>query len=118
MFFVLAKIIGFFALPSNILMSLGLIGIMLMATRFARAGRRLVVAALALIAIAGLSPLGNALILPLEERFPPWDASRGAPDGIVVLGGAITLDVSAARGAVALNEAAERITVAAELARR
>ena len=54
----------------------------------------------------------------MEQRFPPWDASRGAPDGIVVLGGAITLDVSAARGAVALNEAAERITVAVELARR
>ena len=35
-----------------------------------------------------------------------------------MLGGAITVDVSAARGAVALNEAAERITVAAELARR
>ena len=45
-------------------------------------------------------------------------ASRGAPDGIVILGGAITEDVSAARGAVALNEAAERLTVGAELARR
>ena len=35
-----------------------------------------------------------------------------------MLGGAITPDVSAARGAVALNEAAERITATAELARR
>ena len=34
------------------------------------------------------------------------------------LGGAISPDVSAARGSVALNEAAERITAAAELARR
>ena len=41
MFFVLAKILGFFALPSNILISLGLLGALLMATRFARAGRRL-----------------------------------------------------------------------------
>ena len=44
MFFVLAKILGFFALPSNLLISLGLLGIVLMATRFARAGRRLAVA--------------------------------------------------------------------------
>ena len=66
----------------------------------------------------GLSPIGNALIIPLEERFPPWDAARGAPDGIIVLGGAISPDVSAARDEVALNEAAERLTVAAELARR
>ena len=71
-----------------------------------------------LLALAGLSPLGNALILPLEERFPPWDASRGAPDGIVVLGGAISPDVSVRAEQSALNEAAERITVAAELARR
>ena len=27
----------------------------------------------------------------LEDRFPRWDPSHGAPDGIVVLGGAIAL---------------------------
>jgi uncharacterized SAM-binding protein YcdF (DUF218 family) len=118
MFFVLAKIVGFFALPSNILISLGLLGILLMATRYARVGRRLAVSSLVLIAIAGFSPLGNALILPLEERFPPWDASRGAPAGIICLGGALDTVVSPERGEVALNEAAERMTAIAELARR
>jgi uncharacterized SAM-binding protein YcdF (DUF218 family) len=118
MFFLLAKTLGFFALPSNLLISLGLIGLVLMATRFARAGRRLAVAVLILLAIAGLSPLGNALILPLEERFPPWDSARGAPTGIISLGGAFDTVVSAARGEVALNEAAERLTVMAELVRR
>jgi uncharacterized SAM-binding protein YcdF (DUF218 family) len=118
MFFVLAKILGFFALPSNLLISLGLLGVVLMATRHARAGRRLVVASLVLIAIAGWSPLGNALILPLEERFPPWDASRGAPTGIISLGGALDTVVSPVRGEVALNEAAERLTAMAELVRR
>jgi uncharacterized SAM-binding protein YcdF (DUF218 family) len=122
MFFVLAKILGFFALPSNILISIGLIGVVLMATRFARAGRRLAVAALLLLAIAGLSPLGNAIILPLEERFPAWDASRdasrGGPTGIISLGGALDTVVSTTRGEVALNEAAERMTAIAELARR
>jgi uncharacterized SAM-binding protein YcdF (DUF218 family) len=118
MFFVLAKIFGFFALPSNLLISLGLLGIILMATRFARAGRRLAVVSLVLIAIAGFSPLGNALILPLEERFPPWDSSRGAPTGIICLGGALDTVVSPERGEVALNEAAERMTALAELARR
>src|SRR5436853_5862569 len=118
MFFVLAKILGFFALPSNILISLGILGVLLMATRFARAGRRLAVVALVLLVIAGWSPLGNALILPLEERFPPWDASRGAPAGIICLGGAVDTVVSPARGEVALNEAAERLTAMAELVRR
>jgi len=118
MFFVLAKILGFFALPSNLLISLGLLGIVLMATRYARAGRKLAVASLVLIAIAGWSPLGNALILPLEERFPPWDATRGAPTGIISLGGAFDTVVSPARGEIALNEAAERLTAIAELVRR
>src|SRR6266850_439995 len=51
-------------------------------------------------------------------RFPPWDASRGAPVGIVVLGGAIGPDISAARGTPDLNESAERLTAVADLARR
>jgi uncharacterized SAM-binding protein YcdF (DUF218 family) len=118
MFFTLSKILGLFAIPSNLLIAIGLVGLILLCTRFTRLASWLIVTSLVLIAVAGLSPLGNALVLPLEQRFPPWDASRGAPDGIVVLGGAISPDVSASRGAVALNEAAERIVAAAELARR
>ena len=118
MFFVLSKIFGFFALPSNCLIAVGLVGLVLLSTRFTRFASWLIVTSLVLIALAGLSPLGNALILPLEQRFPPWDDGRGPPDGIVVLGGSISPGVSAARGAVALDETAERLTVAAELARR
>jgi len=117
-FFVLSKILGFFALPSNILISIGIAGVLLLFTRFTRLATWLVVTSLILLAVAGLSPLGNVLILPLEQRFPPWDASRGPPDGVVVLGGVITPDVSVARGDVALNESAERITAAVELALR
>jgi uncharacterized SAM-binding protein YcdF (DUF218 family) len=118
MFFPLSKILGFFAIPSNLVVSIGILGLLLLPTRFARAGRALAFASLIVLAILGLSPAGNALIIPLEERFPRWDATRGAPDGIIVLGGAISPDVSAARNEVALNEAAERLTVVAELARR
>ena len=118
MFFPLSKILGFFAIPSNVVISIGVLGLLLLPTRLARAGRALAFASLIVLAILGLSPAGNALIIPLEERFPRWDATRGAPDGIIVLGGAISPDVSAAHDDVALNEAAERLTVAAELARR
>jgi len=118
MFFIISKLLGFFALPSNVLITVGLAGVLLLLTPFRRLASWLVVTSLVLIAVAGLSPLGNALILPLEQRFPPWDASRGPPDGMIVLGGVVSPEVSAARGATALNEAAERITVTAELARR
>jgi uncharacterized SAM-binding protein YcdF (DUF218 family) len=118
MFFYLSKILGFFAVPSNFIIMVGIVGTLLLRTRFARMGWRLAIGSLILLAVVGLSPVGNALILPLEQRFPPWDSSRGAPDGIVILGGAVTPDVALARNDVALNEAAERMTAAVELARR
>jgi uncharacterized SAM-binding protein YcdF (DUF218 family) len=118
MFFILSKVLGFFAAPSDLLIAFGLLGVVLLATRWARLGKYLMVASLLALAVIGLSPLGNALIIPLEQRFPPWDDTRGPPDGIVVLGGAITPDVSAARNDIALNEAAERVTATVALARR
>ena len=116
-FFILSKVLGFFALPSNVLMAIGLLGLVLLCTRFRRLASWLVVTSLALMAFVGMSPLGNVLLVPLEQRFPPCDASRAPPTGIIVLGGGISPELSLARGAVALNDAAERITVAVELAR-
>jgi uncharacterized SAM-binding protein YcdF (DUF218 family) len=116
-FFLLSKIAGFFALPSNLILAIGLLGIVLLPTRRARAGRALTVIAILMFGVLGLSPAGNMLIEPLEDRFPRWDAARGAPDGIVVLGGAVDPDFVPARGRPDFNEAAERVVVMAELAR-
>jgi uncharacterized SAM-binding protein YcdF (DUF218 family) len=120
MFFYLSKILGFFSLPSNFILAIGFIGALLLATRFARFGKKLVVASLILIAVVGLGPVGNILILPLEQRFPNWNWNemRVAPDGIVVLGGAIGPELSLMRGEVSVNESAERVTAVAALARR
>ena len=118
MFFVASKLLGFFALPSNDILAAGLIGLALIPTRFVRIGRRLVSASIILFLAFGLLPLSKMLVAPLEERFPPWDASGGAPDGIVVLGGAIEPEITPFHRASELNEAAERITVIAELARK
>jgi uncharacterized SAM-binding protein YcdF (DUF218 family) len=118
MFFFLSKFFAFFTKPSNLLFLLAIIGLVLMLTRYARAGRRLLVVSVILLLVFGISPLGRQLVLVLEGRFPPWDPSRGAPDGIVVLGGAIGPEISAARGEIALSGAAERMTSVADLARR
>jgi uncharacterized SAM-binding protein YcdF (DUF218 family) len=118
MFFVASKLLGFLAAPSNLILLLGFVGLVLTMTRWRRAGVCTMAAALLLLALAGYSPLANVLIEPLEDRFPPWDASRGAPDGIIVLGGSINPEVSFYRHEPQLNESAERITAAAELARR
>jgi uncharacterized SAM-binding protein YcdF (DUF218 family) len=118
MFFLLSKTLAYIAVPSNLLVMIGLAGIALLFTRFVRAGRRLLVASVILIAAVGVLPVGNALFLPLEERFPPWNPARGTPTGIIVIGGAINSDRSAARGRVSLNESAERVTEVVGLALR
>src|SRR5258707_12595213 len=105
-------------LPTNFLIGLGLFGAILLATRWASLGRKLMVASAVLLAICGFSPLGRLLLYPLESRFPPWDAARGAPDGIIVVGGSIDVDLSAAHGVAVTNGGADRLTAAAALANR
>jgi uncharacterized SAM-binding protein YcdF (DUF218 family) len=118
LFFVLSKTLGIMLLPTNFLIGVGLVGAILLATRFASFGRKLVIASAAWLAICGFSPLGNWLLYPLESRFPPWDAARGGPDGIVVLGASIDVDLSAAHGTAVTRSAPDRIIAAAALARR
>jgi len=117
MFFVLSKTAGFLFLPSNFLFAIGLIGLVLLATRWRRCGCRLMAASLVLLGIAGFLPVGDVLIHTLENRFPPWDAARGAPDGVIVLGGAINPRLSRAYGKTQLSGNAERVTIIPKLAR-
>ena len=118
LFFTLSKTIGVALLPTNLLILLGVAGVILLATRFVALGRKLMEVSIVLLAICAFTPLGNLLVYPLESRFPPWDASRGAPDGIIVLGGPVDADLSAAHGTPVVRNAADRMFAAAELARR
>jgi uncharacterized SAM-binding protein YcdF (DUF218 family) len=118
LFFTLSKTIGIMLIPTNFLIGLGLLGAVLMCTRFASLGRKLAIASILLLAICAFSPLGNWLLYPLESRFPPWDPARGAPDGIIVLGGSIDAELSAAHGRTVVGNAADRIIAAAALARQ
>ena len=118
MFFVISKTLGIMLMPTNLMIELGVIGVILLATRFRRLGRRLMIVSLVLLAICAWSPLGKLLIYPLETRFPAWDASKGAPDGIIVLGGPLDADISAAHGRAVISAAGDRIVSAAMLAHR
>jgi uncharacterized SAM-binding protein YcdF (DUF218 family) len=118
LFFVLSKTLGLMLLPTNLLVGVGILGTILLATRFASLGRKLLVVSVILLAICGFSPLGKLLLYPLESRFPPWDAARGAPDGMIVLGGSIEADLSAAHGVAVTSGGADRVIAAAALANR
>lgn len=118
MFFVLSKVLGFFAVPSNFLVLLALAGVGFLIVGWRRSGVWLTACSIVLIALLGLSPLSTMLLLPLTERFPAWDARRGTPDGIIILGGAIDADTSRARDTIELDSAGERVVAMLLLARR
>lgn len=117
MFFVLSKILGFFIHPSNTIAVICAVGAVLLLTRWRRAGGRVLGVGVILLLIVGYSPLSSVLLLSLSERFPPWRFEGRAPDGIIVLGGAINSEVSAVRNALEINSSAERVVAALELAR-
>ena len=118
MFFVASKTFGLLALPTNFMIVLGLIGAILAATRFVRLGRSLMMVAIVLLAVVGFTPFGNLVLAPLDDRFPAWDACKGAPDGIVVLGGPIDPDLPLVHGMPVTLGGADRLIQAAALARR
>jgi len=118
LFFILSKTLGAMLLPTNFLIGVGVVGAILLLTRFASLGRKLVISSVLLLVVCGLSPLGTLLLYPLEQRFPSWDAGRGAPDGIIVLGASIEADLSAAHGTPVVRGAPDRIISAAALALR
>jgi uncharacterized SAM-binding protein YcdF (DUF218 family) len=119
LFFYVSKIAWFFATPSNLLASLVLAGLALSLWRRARrVGIGVAIVATVTLFIAGLSPLASLLILPLEERFPAFQDDGRPVDGVIILGGSVQSDETAARGQLVVNEAAERFIAALDLGRR
>lgn len=119
MFYYVSKIAWFFATPSNLLISLILLGLILSFwTRTRQVG--LGVALFFTLATIGLGllPVANYILLPLEERFPPYKDVGRPVDGIILLGGAVEASESAARGSIVANESSERVLETIRLARR
>jgi uncharacterized SAM-binding protein YcdF (DUF218 family) len=118
MFFIASKIFWFVAEPVSLAIVVGVLGILLGLTRFARTGRALMAGAIIALAAGLLTPLGALLLRPLEERFPQPPADIPAPVGIIILGGAVDTEKSEARGQVSLTADAARMTTGIALARR
>jgi uncharacterized SAM-binding protein YcdF (DUF218 family) len=119
MIFILSKVVNFFALPSNALMMLCVLGlVLLLVTSFRRTATWLLTIGLGLYLLFGLSPVPNLLVLPLTERFPAWKPDGRPPDGIVVLGGAINAEATVARGSLEMDQSGERILTMLKLARQ
>jgi uncharacterized SAM-binding protein YcdF (DUF218 family) len=118
-FYYVSKIAWFFTTPSNLLLSLILLGLLLsLFKRLRRFGIGLsLVFTLATIAL-GLLPIASYILLPLEERFPAFQDDGRPIDGIILLGGSVEASDSQARGSIVANESAERVLDTIQLAHR
>lgn len=120
MFYTLSKVLTFLLQPSSALWLALAAGFFLREwrPRWRRTGFVVSLISLVALFIAGLSPVSNALLLPLEDRFPAGQVNsvKKPVTGIIVLGGAEDGWVSSGRGGLAVNEAAERITETVRLA--
>jgi uncharacterized SAM-binding protein YcdF (DUF218 family) len=116
-FFVVSKIFWMVATPVILLLIVALAALMMSVARPARAWRFVSLAAVLLLTALAETPAGLLMISPLENRFPQPPADLPPPDGIIVLGGALRGDESAARGQAVFSEG-ERVVEAAILARR
>src|SRR3954452_25571168 len=118
MFFVTSKIAGFLITPTHLAVGLVALGLILLWTRWRRAGRVIAtLGGLLLFALAFL-PLSAIFVAPLENRFPLPRGDLLPPAGIIVLGGATDERIEEARGEVTFTDAWERLTTGATLARR
>lgn len=117
MIYIVSKIFDLIFCPSALLLLCSVLGGWLTLRRAESLwGRRLLVVGVGgLMAFATL-PLGEWMMQPLEERFPP--AQLDHVDGIIVLGGAPAVGRSVNRGMPLMGDTADRMTSFVALARR
>jgi uncharacterized SAM-binding protein YcdF (DUF218 family) len=118
MLFFLSNTLGFITVPSNALMLVCWVGGLMMTISVSRRwGRWALAMGLVLLGVCSYLPVGSALLLPLEQRFPHGSSAGQQPSGIIVLGG-IDPEVSTFRDTVELTAAGDRIVAVAQLARQ
>jgi uncharacterized SAM-binding protein YcdF (DUF218 family) len=118
MFFYLSKIFWFFADPGNVLLIALCLGAALVFRRRDKLGRRLLALAAGMSLFIAVVPIGQNLLIVLENRFP---VARNLPDkvdGIIVLGGILNEVITKSRGQISIGGAIERLTEFAALSKK
>jgi uncharacterized SAM-binding protein YcdF (DUF218 family) len=111
MLFVLSKIGWLLAAPSRVLLLVALAG-----AAAGRRGRVVVAAALGVIAVVSVVPVGGLALARLEATFAPLSAPLHI-DGVLVIGGALDARIFDAHAASGFNSAIGRLFEAARLAK-
>jgi len=116
--FIFGKLFWAVVQPGNLLL-LALLGgvLLLLGSRGRRGGMLIGLAAIGFLVFA-VAPVGPAMLLVLEQRFPRPQTLPARIDGILVLGGAVDPGLSLAYGETAFNSSVARVLAGIALARR
>ena len=117
MFFIASKVLWWIISPVTLLLFCAFLGAWLAKWRLGL-GRGLALVCIGALFLAAVAPVGLLLLRPIELRFPPPPADMPPPYGIIILGGAVAEELSAAHGQMVFGDGAARLTEAAILARR
>ena len=117
MTFVFGKLVWALLQPGNLLLLCLLAGVFLL-LRGRRRGELLVVLSAIGFLLLAVAPVGPAMLLVLEQRFPRPPMLPDRIDGILVLGGAVDPRISLAYGEAVFNGSIARVLGGVVLARK
>ena len=110
MLFTLKKVVGGMLLPLPLLLLLMALGLALLwFSRFQRAGKICLSFSWLLLLLLSLQPVADALLKPIENRYPTW-RSPTPVRYIVVLGGGYTWNPAWAPSSNLINNSLPRLT--------
>jgi uncharacterized SAM-binding protein YcdF (DUF218 family) len=116
MTFIFGKLVWALLQPGNLLLLCLLAGVFLL-LRGRRRGELLVVLSAIGFLLLAVAPIGRAMMLVLEQRFPHPSKLPDRIDGILVLGGAVDPRISLAYGETVFNDSVGRVLAGVALAR-
>ena len=117
-FFSLSKLFWFLAAPEHILVWLLLLGFVALLFNKRSLAVKLIAVDLLLCLLLLLMPLGDMVMRPLEDRFTFPNLETIQPEGVIVLGGGESPELSSVWRQSEFNSAAERVMVIPVLARQ
>lgn len=118
MFFIASKLIWLVLQPLSVIFLLLVAGAIFGWRKRRVAGLIMQALAVLFIVLTSFTNLGDVIIQPLEERFTRPEPAPREISAIVVLGGATDGRMGYARNITELNDAGDRLTETAALARR
>ena len=116
MTFVFGKLVWALLQPGNLLLLCLLAGVFML-LRGRRRGELLVVLSAIGLLLLAVAPIGPAMMLVLEQRFPRPPKLPDRIDGILVLGGAVDPRISLSYGETVFNGSIARVLAGVALAR-